>query len=111
MLTNIASLGKCEIRSPLAKRGGLPVHFRTDSDRILFDDSLDSFKNAVSSGETPRSLEVAGPREHIFFDPSRTTAGIVTCGGLCPGLNDVIRSLVMQLYHRSPARIRKPSAR
>lgn len=44
-------------------------------------------------------FEVAGPRERLFFDPKKTRAGIVTCGGLCPGLNNVIRSLVLQLYH------------
>lgn len=45
-------------------------------------------------------LELAGPREHIYFDPARVHAGIVTCGGLCPGLNNVIRALVMTLWHR-----------
>ena len=45
-------------------------------------------------------FEVAGPRAQIYFDPPATTAGIVTCGGLCPGLNDVIRGLVMELTHR-----------
>ena len=44
-------------------------------------------------------FELAGPRKHLFFDPKKTRAGIVTCGGLCPGLNNVIRSLVLQLYH------------
>ena len=44
-------------------------------------------------------FEVAGPREKLFFDPKKTRAGIVTCGGLCPGLNNVIRSLVLQLHH------------
>jgi len=44
-------------------------------------------------------FELAGPRERLFFDPSRTRAGIVTCGGLCPGLNDVIRSLFLELHH------------
>ncbi|MDR0577502.1 MAG: ATP-dependent 6-phosphofructokinase [Candidatus Accumulibacter sp.] len=44
-------------------------------------------------------FEVAGPRERLFFDPARTRAGIVTCGGLCPGMNNVIRSLVLQLHH------------
>ena len=48
----------------------------------------------------PLSVEVAGPREKIFFDPSKTKAAIVTCGGLCPGINDVVRTLVMELYHR-----------
>ena len=45
-------------------------------------------------------LEKAGPREKIFFEPSRCKAAIVTCGGLCPGLNNVIRSVFLQLYHR-----------
>ncbi len=45
-------------------------------------------------------IEKAGPREKIFFDPARCKAAIVTCGGLCPGLNNVIRSAFLQLYHR-----------
>ena len=44
-------------------------------------------------------FELAGPRAKLFFDPQQTRAGIVTCGGLCPGLNDVIRSLFHQLHH------------
>lgn len=44
-------------------------------------------------------FELAGPRRQLFFDPARTCAGIVTCGGLCPGLNNVIRSLVLELHH------------
>ena len=40
----------------------------------------------------------AGPREHVFFEPSQVTAAIVTCGGLCPGLNVVIREIVMTLH-------------
>ena len=39
----------------------------------------------------------AGPREKIYFEPSKCKAAIVTCGGLCPGLNDVIRQLVITL--------------
>ncbi len=45
-------------------------------------------------------FELAGPREKLFFDASKTRAGIVTCGGLCPGLNNVIRSLFLELHHR-----------
>ena len=44
-------------------------------------------------------FELAGPRAKLFFDPKQTRAGIVTCGGLCPGLNDVIRSLFLELRH------------
>ena len=44
-------------------------------------------------------FELAGPRAKLFFDPKKTHAGIVTCGGLCPGLNNVIRSLFLELYY------------
>src|SRR3954465_6635806 len=44
-------------------------------------------------------FELAGPRAKLFFDPKQTRAGIVTCGGLCPGLNNVIRSLFPELHY------------
>jgi 6-phosphofructokinase 1 len=44
-------------------------------------------------------MEAAGPSGKIFFDPSRIACGIVTCGGICPGLNDVIRAIVLSLHH------------
>ncbi len=44
-------------------------------------------------------FELAGPRERLFFEPKQSRAGIVTCGGLCPGLNDVIRSLFFELSY------------
>jgi 6-phosphofructokinase 1 len=44
-------------------------------------------------------MEAAGPREKLFFDPTQLACGIVTCGGLCPGLNDVVRSIVMSLHY------------
>jgi len=44
-------------------------------------------------------FELAGAREHLFFNPPETRAGIVTCGGLCPGLNDVVRSLFLEMHY------------
>src|SRR6187399_1467877 len=44
-------------------------------------------------------FELAGPRARLFFDAKQTRAGIVTCGGLCPGLNNVIRSLFLELHY------------
>ena len=44
-------------------------------------------------------MESAGPRQRLFFDPATLACGIVTCGGLCPGLNDVIRAIVLSLGH------------
>jgi 6-phosphofructokinase 1 len=55
----------------------------------------------VPGAPPPEDLwfELAGPRPRLFFDPPKTRAGIVTCGGLCPGLNNVIRSLFLELHH------------
>ena len=85
---NITTLGEPLFDSPLSS------HI-SDKARVLF--------NVVIDPDAPPTeellLEVAGPREKIFFDPKKTRAGIVTCGGLCPGLNNVIRSLVLELHH------------
>ena len=85
---NITTLGEPLFDSPLASHV-------SDKARVLF--------NVVIDPDAPPAeellLEVAGPREKIFFDPKKTRAGIVTCGGLCPGLNNVIRSLVLELHH------------
>ena len=47
----------------------------------------------------PPAFEMAGPREKIYFDPSKLRCALVTCGGLCPGLNDIIRAVVLELYY------------
>lgn len=91
----IARLGVCAIDSPLNING-----FFSDDDRILFNTRLKDYDALTDSTGTPLSLEAAGPRKKIFFDPDRTKAAIVTCGGLCPGINDVIRSVTMTLFYR-----------
>src|SRR4051794_9249132 len=54
----------------------------------------------IETGADPGlQFELAGPRDKLFFDAKGTTAGIVTCGGLCPGLNNVIRSLFLELHY------------
>jgi 6-phosphofructokinase 1 len=99
MQTAITSLGPCLFPSPLTRNGLCGTYFRSDDERVLCDHTLEFFNQARTQKEPPPSFEIAGPRAKIFFDPRRTKAGIVTCGGLCPGLNDVIRSLVMVLHH------------
>jgi 6-phosphofructokinase 1 len=99
----VSSLGKGNVASPLKhkRRVENPVYkFVDDSERILYDVSLDHFNKCKETGELPVSFEKAGPRENIFFEPAKTKVGIVTCGGICPGLNNVIRSLVNELYYR-----------
>jgi 6-phosphofructokinase 1 len=75
------------------------VRFTLDDDRVIYHAMLKDMKDWLNKGTDPPAMEAAGPREKIFFDPSTLACGIVTCGGLCPGLNDVIRSIVMSLYH------------
>ena len=99
MQTAITTLGPCSIPSPLARSTQVGAYFRNDDERVLCNDTLAGFNEAVAKNEVPPSFEIAGPRSKIFFEPRRTKAGIVTCGGLCPGLNDVIRGLVMVLHH------------
>lgn len=98
----IETLGAAKIKSPLplstlTKDG--QADFVDDESFILY-----SIEGKDVLPEAPRSnadvLEVAGPRAKIYFDPTKTHAAIVTCGGLCPGLNDVIRSIVMCLWYR-----------
>ncbi|KAF5742823.1 ATP-dependent 6-phosphofructokinase 2 [Tripterygium wilfordii] len=51
-----------------------------------------------SSPTPPLAYHRAGPRKDIFFEPQNTRAAIITCGGLCPGMNTVIRELVVGLW-------------
>ena len=67
------------------QREDSPVYkFVDDSERILYDVSLENFNKCRETGEIPVSFEKAGPRENIYFEPAKTKVGIVTCGGLCP---------------------------
>jgi 6-phosphofructokinase 1 len=99
---NVSILGERTIKSPLRPTFhpvGLSFRF-IENDRILLDSSFDHFNHSCETGEIPISFEKAGPHKYLFFDPAKTKAAIVTCGGLCPGTNNVIRSLVNQLYYR-----------
>jgi 6-phosphofructokinase 1 len=55
---------------------------------------------ASAAMEPPILFEKAGPRARIFFDPARTRAGVVTCGGLSPGINNVVRAMVLELFYK-----------
>lgn len=91
---SVEKLGKCSVPSPL--KGQV---FISDDRRALHCSDPADVEKYLTNGVKPTSMEVAGPRETIFFDPAETKCGIVTCGGLCPGLNDVIRAIVLSLYH------------
>ena len=85
---NVSVLGKARFDSPIR---------RTVDDRTRIPAQILRVPGARRGKEL--LFELAGPRAKLFFDPKQTRAGIVTCGGLCPGLNDVVRSLFLELHH------------
>jgi 6-phosphofructokinase 1 len=92
----VRSLGECRFQSPLSfdpPSERKMSHFVSDSTRLRVE--VEVGPRAADSDKL--SFEKAGPRERIFFDPPDTTAAIVTCGGLSPGLNNVIRSVFYEL--------------
>ncbi len=90
----IPKLGECRIPSPMHAN-----QFVGDEEHALFHDKMEEVREYLSAGKEPPQFETAGPREKIYFDPSKLKCGIVTCGGLCPGLNDVIRAIVLGLFY------------
>lgn len=94
MDTTIEQLGEPRIESPLRH-----VQFVDDDKRVLYSCSAEDVEQDICAGNKPVAFMKAGPRRKIFFDSSKLKSAIVTCGGLCPGLNNVIRSLVLTLYH------------
>jgi 6-phosphofructokinase 1 len=91
-------LGEPRFDSPLKERGSGPdgaSQYQDEEERVLASPFLSDWKEDKKSKTAPPSFELAGPRPKLFFDPKKTRAAIVTCGGLCPGLNDVIRRVTM----------------
>jgi 6-phosphofructokinase 1 len=97
---SIDTLGVPALASPIAlstRSGDLIANYVDDDERLLY-----QIKTRTGQAALPvrsSAMELAGPRSKIFFDPVNTHAAVVTCGGLCPGLNDVIRAIVMSLWH------------
>lgn len=93
----IRSLGECRFDSPLDS-----AFFIDEDAGVLVDATVSGCRKC--NGTPAAVLEEAGPRKKLFFDPTVSRAAIVTCGGLCPGLNDVIRAITMVLWYRYGAR-------
>ncbi len=98
---SVARLGPRKVASPYRASS-----FVTDDELILHHTRVQcATAEATSENSRADAFELAGPREHIYFDPPKTRCGIVTCGGLCPGLNNVIRSIVLQLHYSYGVRL------
>jgi 6-phosphofructokinase 1 len=98
----VDSLGEARIPSPLrlgSIGGDDAADFVHENRTILYDTDKERLLAAVRGGKDVPAFEMAGPRHKIFFDPARVRAAIVTCGGLCPGINNVIRTLVFELHY------------
>lgn len=93
---DVSTLGECRYTSPIEISHS---RFQDESKRLAFEPHLMAGADGLELQDR-RGFELAGPREHIYFDPLRTRVAIVSCGGLCPGINAVIRALVMQLWYR-----------
>ena len=96
---DIESLGLNSIPNPINSD---QFRFVSDQKKIAFDPhfSVDDQSGFNKKNHMAHGFEIAGPREKIFFNPSQSRVFIVSCGGLCPGINGVIRALVMQLWYR-----------
>lgn len=90
----VSKLGECRISSMMTG-----VQFVDDEESVLYHSNLKDIETLQNAGRMLPCFEMAGPRRKIYFDPSKLKCGIVTCGGICPGLNDVIRAIVLSLFH------------
>lgn len=90
----VETLGECVVESPLKRRTFIGSH-----ERVVVPSDLETVERCLAQGLPVPSMERAGPREKIFHPPFMTRAAIVTCGGLCPGLNSVIKGIVETLHH------------
>ena len=91
---NVSSLGKPKLDSPVKGQS-----FVGENSRICLATELAQIESFKQRNESIPSLEIAGPRKNLFYDPVQTRVAIVTCGGLCPGLNNVIKGLVEVLTY------------
>jgi len=92
--TTIPTLGNAKIPSPISF-----CRFEDDEKGLSVFLDREFLEELGDEEPIPIRFESAGPRRHLFFDTSKTKCAIVTCGGLCPGINDVIRAIVMEAYH------------
>ncbi|MGA6925455.1 MAG: ATP-dependent 6-phosphofructokinase, partial [Desulfosarcina sp.] len=105
--THIQRLGEAKIPSPMLKEeiGGITHLFVSDDDQVMINIKRTHFEAMLEKGMTPPYFEVAGPRRKVYFDASKLRCAITTCGGLCPGLNDIIRAVVLELHYRYGVKI------
>lgn len=101
LTTDIPTLGNATLPSPLKKRAEETgsISFVTDQRRVMIEVDDEQVCRMFKADVAPPCFELAGPRQQIYFDASKVKCALVTCGGLCPGINDIIRSIVLELHY------------
>jgi 6-phosphofructokinase 1 len=101
LITEIPALGPATISTPIRKRADRieSISFVSDDSRVVIEVNSTRIGEMIRAEEALPCFELAGPRDRIFFDPSKLKCALVTCGGLCPGINDIIRSIVLELHY------------
>ncbi len=90
--TAIQNLGPAKIDSPLKSK-----RFTAEDPPVRIQLTKEDVPEI--EGDLTVAFEPAGPREKIYFDPNKCKAAVVTCGGLCPGLNDVVRAITLEAHY------------
>ncbi|VAX35680.1 6-phosphofructokinase [hydrothermal vent metagenome] len=93
--TSVETLGKRKVLSPFSKE---MTAFVNDEDAISVYSNWSEIEPYFKQQKKPPVFEISGPRKDLFFSPPEINCGIVTCGGLCPGLNDVVRTITLTLF-------------
>jgi len=75
------------------------ISFVSDQSRVIIEVDDNRVNRMIKDEKSLPCFELAGPRGQMFFDPSKLRCALVTCGGLCPGINDIIRSIVLELHY------------
>ncbi|MGB4405761.1 MAG: ATP-dependent 6-phosphofructokinase [Sphaerochaeta sp.] len=99
----IPNLGEAKISSPIlmgSTHNDGQADYVSDGDHILYSIDTDIDKDGRPVPRHSETVELAGPREKIYYNPAHTHAAITTCGGICPGMNNVIRAVVRCFWYR-----------
>lgn len=100
---NVDSLGVAKLKTPISMSkvvGDGFANYVSDDDRVLFSVATRVDENGNRVPARSETMELAGPREKIYFNPKHVHVAIATCGGICPGLNNVIRAVVRCFWYR-----------
>jgi len=96
MDTRIDTLGPARFLSDICNTSTtLDTYFVSEDQKVYLNVRTDA-----DSAIKKIAFEEAGPRKNLFFEPGNIKCGIVTCGGLCPGINSIIRAITLELIFR-----------